>query len=377
MPDIGRDRVAKHAILWLVSFVLNYISFEAIYKDNFFVNALGVASGVFQAIIIFYFLGYHIFPKYLYSFRFVTLLIWLVTVFYLIYLYNYILFYSFQPYSQGYNNKSVSYVEKIWQEYLKPNGLLGCFTSLKVTLWNYGISFFYVTILLAGKTTQDILSYRQRNAKLEFDKVKLERDKLLLEQNNLQLEVDFLRSQINPHFLFNTLNSIYAEIIDTNEQAATRLAMLATLMRYGLYEANTDRVPLDHELNYIQTYLELEKIRHGNQVRIDLTQQGDFATYQIAPLLLISFVENAFKHGINKSKAHAFLSVSASMEGEVFRFTVVNTVAEQAPKTGPGGIGLTNTRKRLDLLYPSRHTLDVKEREGEFQVLLTIHFPES
>jgi two-component system, LytTR family, sensor kinase len=373
--EVRKWRSARHILLWVVFFAINYAAFGRIYKDNTLVNIVGVFSGFIHTVFVYYLFGYYIFPQYLYKYRFLHFLTFIIFIFYIVYLINYCTFANIQIYSSGYNSSLTTYVERIWFDYLKPNGLFGCFVSLRVAFWNYAISFFYVTLLLSGKAIRDILFYQKKTAKLEIDRIRLERNNLLLVQTNLQLELDFLKTQINPHFLFNTLNSIYAEIVDTNEQAATRLAMLATLMRYGLYETNSERVLLTRELNYIQTYLELEKIRHGNEATIQLMQQGECQDYQIAPLLLISFVENAFKHGINRSKGGAFLAVNSIMQNEKLTFTVSNSVAERVSPNAVGGVGLANTRKRLSLLYPGQHTLDVSETNGQFHVILTLRLP--
>ncbi|WP_232564058.1 sensor histidine kinase [Spirosoma oryzicola] len=295
---------------------------------------------------------------------------------------NYLMFKSLLDVTDGYIGKEKTYITIAWELFLKDGGWLGCFKSARIATWNYTLALFIPTITISVKSIRDIIFIQKKNAKLELDrivlerdKLTLERDKLALEQENLQLEINFLKSQINPHFLFNTLNSVYVDIMDTNEQAAEQVLKLASLMRYGLYESNQGQADLAKELAYIQNYLDLERIRHGHQVTITFDQRGNLAGYKIAPLLLISFVENAFKHGVRKSKQAAFIYIHASMQDGLFTFIVKNSLGiSEIDKTGtePGGVGLVNTRKRLQILYPDRHELAVNTVADTYQVTLQL-----
>ncbi|WP_169578095.1 sensor histidine kinase [Rudanella lutea] len=377
-------RVGLHVGLW----ILFYFGVERwmttkIHRDNALV--INVISGIdfILNVSLFYFFGYFIFPRFLYKKKIIVTIVSIVVVYYLTYLINYFTFKSLLSVTDGYVGKEKTYIRRAWDIFLKDEGgWLGAFTSLRLLAWNYSISLFVPTILLSIKSIRDILNFQRKSAKLEHDKLilerdklTLERDKLALEQENLQLEVNFLKSQINPHFLFNTLNSVYVDIMDTNEQAAEQVLKLASLMRYGLYESNQGQSDLEKELAYIQNYLDLERIRHGHKVSIGFDQAGNFSGYQIAPLLLISLVENAFKHGVRKSKQAAFIHINASIQDGLFTFIVKNSLGvSETDKAGsePGGVGLVNTRKRLQILYPDQHELAVNTSPNTYQVTLQL-----
>ncbi len=367
-----------HVGLW-ASFYFGVFQFsiKLIYDDNQLVINIISLVNFSQFVFLYYILGYFMMPAYLYKNKYLSFTICFILIFYFIYLTNYLTFLELQEISDGYNNPKKTYIENIWQVLLKKGGWLGCFNSVRIILWNYVISFFVVNIFLAVKSVRDIIGIQKRNAKLEIEKISLERNRLALEQENLQLEVNFLKSQINPHFLFNTLNSVYVDIVDTNEQAANQVLKLASLMRYGLYESSHEQAVLTRELDYIQDYLELEEIRAGSQISVVFERAGDFTGQTIAPLLLISFVENAFKHGVRKSRQQAFVHVKARLAANTFTFEVENSVAAPVAgkiSDGPGGVGLVNTRKRLNLLYPNRHELRVETTSEAFRVLLSLTF---
>ncbi|RAK68053.1 sensor histidine kinase [Hymenobacter edaphi] len=363
----GWRRVAVHVLWWLVPLLVEYYFVGRLFKDTAPLHLLATSVLLLQTVGVYYWLGYYLFPRYLYQPHPLRLLAHALLVFYVVYLVNYGLFYALQPLSKGFGSPEVSYAERTWEKMLRPAGLLGCFTSLRVAFWNYGFGPFVATVLLCIKFVRDITIYQTKN-------LRLERDRIALERNNLMLELDFLKSQINPHFLFNTLNSIYVQVVDSHEAVAEQVLQLSNLMRYGLYESNTSRVELARELDYIHSYLQLEKSRYGAQVDIQFVRDDGTATFCIAPLLLISFVENAFKHGVGRVKAGSYVHVQALMHGTELTFTVVNRLPATAAAAGVGGVGLSNVRKRLELLYPDRHqlTVDADAAAEQYAVHLTL-----
>ncbi|GAA3919975.1 sensor histidine kinase [Hymenobacter algoricola] len=365
-------RVRTHMLWWVLPLLLEYYFAARLFKDNGRVLALATVAIFTQTTLTYYWLGHYVFPRYLYRLQARWLAAHIVGTFYLVYLGNYTLFRLLQPVTNGFGAAELTYIERIWQELLGPGGLLGCFTSARLALWNYGFSLFIVTILLCIKFVRDIIIYQNKN-------LRLERDQIALEHSNLMLELNFLKSQINPHFLFNTLNSIYVQVEGRNEQVAEQVLQLSDLMRYGLYESNTRWVALTRELDYINSYLQLEKSRYGSQADIQFARHDGNEAYQIAPLLLISFIENAFKHGVGKVKDGSFVHVQALVHGGTLEFFVVNScpaVRPQSPRPD-GGIGLVNVRKRLELLYPGRHQLDIDAGTAEYSVRLRmeLHTP--
>ncbi|SHJ39283.1 Histidine kinase [Hymenobacter daecheongensis DSM 21074] len=369
MPPLSWQRLRQHALWWLLPLLLEYYFISQLLKDNARVVVPATAVIFLQTILTYYWLGYFLFPRYLHRMRAHWLVGHIVVVFYAVYLNNYLLFRSLQPLSNGFGISRLAYVERIWHHILAPAGPLGCFTSLRAALWNYGFSLFIVTILLLIKFVRDITVYQTKN-------LRLERDRIALENSNLMLELNFLKSQINPHFLFNTLNSIYVQVEDTNERVAEQVLQLSDLMRYGLYESNTSQVELSRELDYINSYLQLEKSRYGGQADIQFERHDNHEDYHIAPLLLISFVENAFKHGVGRVKGGSFVHVRAVVQNQALEFSIRNSVpANGRPEpTSVGGVGLSNVRKRLELLYGGRHDLRIDAGPEQYAVRLRLQF---
>lgn len=197
-------------------------------------------------------------------------------------------------------------------------------------------------------------------------KVYLERK---LKEENLKLELDFLRAQVNPHFLFNSLNNIYSQMPDSEGPAAGSLLKLAGMLRYTLYEAGKEWVLLSRELDFIQQYVELEKLRLPPHKQLHLEIETDKGEPLIKPLLLITFVENALKHGIQKTNGEARADIKVSLSGNVLLFSCMNSVAAAA---GPPGLGLDNTLRRLEHYYAGRYTYDRVCENGVYEVNLRL-----
>lgn len=193
------------------------------------------------------------------------------------------------------------------------------------------------------------------------------------EEEKLHAELAYLKAQINPHFLFNILNSIYALALERSERTAGAVVKLSSMMRYVLLEAGRDRVPLEQEIAYLTDYTTLQQTRFEDALHLDLTITGDPEGKTIAPLLLIPFVENAFKHGVNPEQPSSIL-IRIDIGASELRLHVANkkVVAQNLP-SAPAGLGINNTRQRLGILYPGRHTLSITNGADDFDVLLTLH----
>lgn len=200
-----------------------------------------------------------------------------------------------------------------------------------------------------------------------------EQKKLLQEAQvgKLQAEVNYLRSQVNPHFLFNALNNLYALTIKKSDKAPDIVLKLSELMEYMLYESDEDFVPLEKEIRYLGNYLELEKIRQGNQADIRLTVSGKADNCRIPPFLILPLVENGFKHGISQRVRHAYLHIDIQISNTL-EVRIVNNTSYFRQKDKHGGIGIFNLRKRLALLYPDRHELQIIKQPERYEVLLKI-----
>jgi hypothetical protein len=191
-----------------------------------------------------------------------------------------------------------------------------------------------------------------------------------LSKENLQLEFNFLRSQVNPHFLFNTLNNIYGLILnDEKEKSAGTVARLSQFLRYSLYESNSDKVPVEKEVQLLKDYIELESIRL-NCTSVHFTNASDGSVSNIAPLLMMPIIENSFKH--TTDKAGAYITIDFTIAHKKIYFTLQNSLDVQRQPAGIGGIGLNNFSKRLDLYYPGRHTYQVARSETAYAVSINI-----
>ena len=213
--------------------------------------------------------------------------------------------------------------------------------------------------------------------------IKLMKHLYLKEQRNLQLQkenissqLQLLKAQVHPHFLFNTLNNIYANTQVTSPAAAGMIANLSDLLRYMLYEGNQPLVPLHRELQMLQQYILLEKSRYGNSLDLSIDLPQDETNYVVAPLLLLPFVENCFKHGTSTMLEQPWMSLSVAIEDDWLKVKLLNGKMEE---TAPphSGIGLQNARRRLQLLYPNRHELVINNEADVFIVNLKLQLEKS
>ena len=200
-----------------------------------------------------------------------------------------------------------------------------------------------------------------------------ERETIRLRNEKLETEMKFLKSQINPHFLFNTLNNIYTLTVIKSDDAPEQLLKLSGMLRYMLYECNTDRVPLQKEVDYIRNYIDLKRLKdsRGLNIEVDLPEQT--SDLQIAPLLFIPFVENAFKHSKVEDLEKGWIKIRLITENRKVSLVVENSIPENDyTKDVVGGIGLKNIERQLELTYPDRHELKMQAVDGIFRVALVI-----
>lgn len=200
-----------------------------------------------------------------------------------------------------------------------------------------------------------------------------EKQKKALENERLNAELNFLKLQINPHFLFNTLNSIYSQAHLKSEQTEYSILKFSQIMRYVLYDSTTEKIPLTKDLEYIRNYIDLQKLRISKNITIQYEVAGITNDLLIAPLLLITFIENAFKHGISYTTPSA-INVQITVTGSELSLVVGNTIIRKTklPDETAGGVGLANARRRLDVLYPGRYRLDINDSNNIYVVNLSI-----
>ncbi len=258
-------------------------------------------------------------------------------------------------------------------------GIIGAFAMTILSLWIKGVSLFNdgwssaisLTIVMAvGAFLNGIIGLVMRGFITSYDDIKLKED---LGRKNYEMELELVKSQINPHFLFNTINNIDVLIGIEPEKASAYLNKLSDIMRFMLYETKTEEILLSKELTYIEKYIDLQKIRTSNSEYVKYKVEGDEGTKMIAPMLFIPFIENAFKHTENKKMENA-ISILMLIEKEKITFECENKYSALAQdKTTQGGLGNELIQKRLALLYPGKHTLSVTDTNNSYKIKLVIN----
>ena len=211
--------------------------------------------------------------------------------------------------------------------------------------------------------------------KLLVDYGRAQRRLAEITKEKAESELKFLKSQINPHFLFNSLNSVYFLIDKSNKEARESLHKFSDMLRYQLYECGGEKIEIEKEIRYLEDYVDLQRLRKDEHYAVKFNCEGDVRGFSIEPLLLIPFVENSFKHLSHFHNGQLnYVNINAERSNGTFSFSVANTVDYSSKKnTDPiGGIGLRNVRRRLELLYPGKHELKISELDGWFKVDLKL-----
>ncbi len=331
-----------HILIWGIAYflILNYVNTISDFRKDKGPFWFAILFGMFMNQIIFYGTAFFIVPRFLGLKKISLLIISLLSAFVLI-------------------NLLESFIDYYW--------LVGFFSSesesyLSYLGYNTTSSFF---ILLLG------LSYAL--IKYWFQSEKLKR---ILYEEKLTTEMAFLKSQINPHFLFNVLNGFYAKALKNNvPELADGIAKLAELMRYMVYETNEDSISLKKEIHHLKKFIQVYQLRiaEDDDVFINFAIKGAVENVKISPMLLIPFVENAIKHGID-TKAKSVIDISLEVIENKLSYKVTNTIhpTVYGLKDGASGFGLDNLKKRLSILYPKTHTLETNEENGFFISLLEL-----
>jgi len=331
---------AIHALAWLLLLVIPYVSTDQVFNaldpalDMKYLLHCFALSGVL--ILTFYFNYLFLIPKYLlakkYWIYFSFLLLAIATVFVLsgaLFLYS-----DFNPEKLAKTNPAV--------EKLIPVIIINAF------------SMWLLSIVLSVLWTV-------------YNRLKQ------TESEKLSAQIASLKSQINPHFLFNTLNNIYATAIDTSPKAADMVDKLSEMMRYTMKDTQQDFVLLEDEINYVSNFIELQKLRLDRSVKLEYYSPEHIPPLRIAPMLLIPFIENAFKHGVN-SEQKSRIKIEITTNKNEFKLTVTNNKVDvQQDISERSGLGIENTKHRLNLIYPSKHLLVIDDAEKEFFVSLYIN----
>lgn len=193
-----------------------------------------------------------------------------------------------------------------------------------------------------------------------------------LVRDKLETELKFLRNQTNPHFLFNTLNNIYALARKKSDETADVVMKLSKLLRFMLYETKSEQIRICDEIRILDDYIELERLRYNDRLTISSIREIDDENEPIAPLLLIPFVENAFKHGASETRFESFINLEMTVKNGILDFYIENTKEENGKRSNDENIGLTNVRRQLELLY-KEHEVSIKSEATVFKVFLKIN----
>jgi sensor histidine kinase YesM len=246
-------------------------------------------------------------------------------------------------------------VENIFFRRFLPGATEITFARILRTLWNPTMFILFTSLI-----------------KITVDRFQFEARKRQLENEKLVAELNYLKAQINPHFLFNTLHNLHFLVHSHAENAAEIIIKLSNLMRYMIYDANHETVLLQTEIDYMKDYIDLETIRLNSVVKIDFRIEGNTEVTRIAPLILFPLLENAFKHGVNDEHADSWIEVDLKVNGEHLSFHVRNSIADVSPVGNVSGFGLRNLERRLQLTYANEHTLGTSETDNVFDARLVL-----
>ena len=230
--------------------------------------------------------------------------------------------------------------------------------ELRRALWVFLNFVFSSGIMLAIKFGRSELKNKEREKELIKEK--------------LSTELKLLRNQINPHFLFNSLNSIYALSRKKSEKAPEAIMKLSDLLSFMLYESGKETISIQEEMSFLKDYIELQKIRYNDKLTLEILEDIDNFNEPITPLLFIPLVENAFKHGVEENTADSFINIEIMLKNRQLNFMIENNFETIHPKKEKENIGLTNTKRQLELIY-QEHTFEIIKSENTFKVLITIN----
>ncbi|WP_172840688.1 sensor histidine kinase [Sphingobacterium sp. B29] len=322
-------RIILHLCFWFLVLGMQFISYQRIDIDNSWILFV---KDVFSLLTIFYVTAYIVIPRWFIPGKFVLCILWLLFIY---------AWWSFLSYfgallTLKYLTPDVrlsSYLEIILSQ-----GIFGAFRLSSIS--DYLLDFiFLVALPLTVKIVQAFMSVRN-------SKMKLELKNSALELNNVQLELAFLKYQINPHFLLNTLYSIYVLVSDHDERGGESMMRLSSIMVYLLHESNQPRIEISREFQLLKDYVELEKLRYSETVQINLNLVADDENSMIVPLIFFPFVENAFKHGPRLSSSAGWISVDIKVADDKVYMHVANAYRELSkPENYIGGLGIENVKK--------------------------------
>jgi len=340
-------RVASHLLFWLVVLLVqlsssSYYNSEVVPFRN---NLIGDGTNVLAQIPAAYFLTYFIVPRYIYRQKYFAAFAWFLLCAYVICALSRVEVIHFEEPLYGRKHKDFETYTEI-------------FTDLPKLAYVYFFRIFSVAFVFML-------------LKLLKDQVSIQRRALTLEKQKAEAELKLLKTQLNPHFLFNTLNNIYSLSLINSPVTSTSIGRLSEILDYILYKCNNLYVPVAGEIALLNNYIGLEKLRYDERLKVNFTHHVD-EDIEIAPLILLSIVENAFKHGAGNDVGTSIIDIAMEADASSFKFTVSNSF-HQNTAGSTGSIGLPNLKQQLDLVYPEKHKLNISQLNGLYTVTLTIN----
>ena len=334
-----------HILFWTIYFIFNTLRWGSYYDDyDYSLKSNMLGFPIHMALC--YFNIYFLMPKFVFKKKYVTYaILMLLSLYVMLNAKFYLTYYLLST--------------NVWPEGPEP---------IDTLTFNYGVQMmlgelYVISFVTAIKITIDWL--REHSMLHE------------LEKRQLATELRFLRSQVSPHFFFNTLNNIYSLSLTKSDKAPEVILKLSELMRYLLYATDKRKQKLKKEIECIQNYIDLERIRFDDSLEVNVEISGDLDGKVIAPMLLMPLIENSFKHGASQNIGQMKISLNIKVEGDFLYFELSNNIPREKGKstlpTRSGGIGLSNVRKRLELGYPPQdYELVLEEKNNNFNVLLKL-----
>jgi two-component system LytT family sensor kinase len=347
---VNIKRIGVHVLFWAL-YVLYYL-FQRIWDENAqfkYYNALHLLTTIPMTMVLVYINLYFLMPRYFYTRKYFTyaITLFLVMLAWGLYL-RYVSYKIWLPWDYTHNYEDYA---------MSPKSFFVPLRIIRNTLEFYPV--VALTMLIK------IMSNMYRNEKRMRE----------IEAAQFSTELNYLKAQLHPHFFFNTLNSLYSLTLQRSDAAPDMVLRLSNLMHYVLYEANARQVPLQQDLDHLKHYINIEKTRFADRLDLSFHYSGPIAGKQIAPLLLLPFVENAFKHGLTHETQQAWITIDIKVQDHQLFFKAENSFKRPAAAQRTG-VGLINVKRRLELAYPERHTLVIREQEGIFSADLKIMLDE-
>ena len=320
-------------LVWVLYYAFFFVLYKDLYTNLWYLLIVISVYFVFNS-TTFYITAYYLMPRYLHTGKYAKFALGFIACVLLFSLgLSVFIYYLLREYSPQFENK----------------------------LFLYLIALLTISTMVGGLSA----------VKLLVDKIKGDRKARDVEQQRIESELQYLKAQVNPHFLFNAINSVYFRIKKDADAAAATLIKLSDLLRFQLYDCSDEKIAIEKEVEYLNNFVALEKIRKGEKIKVDLVSSSSLQGFYVAPFMLIPFLENAFKYVSNFSANENKIIIKLWREENIFYAHFFNTT-DNLVRSDVGGIGHKNVKRRLELIYPGKHQLEILEKPGTYKVMLSL-----